>query len=373
MLSTVISIIVFILMIGLLIFIHEFGHFLLARRNGVTVTEFAIGMGPNIVSWEKKGTKYSLKWIPFGGYCMMLGADSFSAAAGTADPEELEMLSDEHAFPNKSVLQRISIVLAGPVFNFLLALVLAIILTAMIGTTRSEIGDVTPGYPAEEAGIQAGDVITKMNKTHVHLFKDVSLYLALHEGETIDLEYIRDGEKLKTTLTPRYNEEDARYYIGVVSAPRTSDLSAGEVLKYGYCEFAYDTGAVIKSLGLLFTGRAGLNDLSGPVGMAGMVNDIVDEVSEDTKEDGFWVTAYWILVNLISLAALISANLGIINLLPIPAVDGGRLLFLIVEGVRGKPLNKKAESIITVVGFIFVFLLMIVVMFNDIRKLFLPG
>ena len=369
--ETVVSIIVFILMIGLIIFIHEFGHFLLARRNGVAVTEFAIGMGPNIVSWERKGTRFCLKWIPFGGYCMMLGGDTF-VAEENINGEDTDLLSDEHAFPNKSVLQRISIVLAGPVFNFLLALVLSVLLVALIGTTKTEIGAVTEGYPAEEAGILKGDVITKVNNKRVRLFKDLSLYIALHEGEALTLEYERDGVKGTTVLTPKYSEEDKRYYIGVAAAPRTQDLSAIEVLQYGFYEFSYNTGAVIKSLGLLFTGKAGLNDLSGPVGMAGMVNDIVNEVSEDTRDEGFLTTAYWVLINLISLASLISANLGIVNLLPIPAVDGGRLLFLIIEGFRGKPLPKKAEGVITVVGFAFVFLLMIVVLFNDVRKLIFP-
>ncbi|MBQ6679851.1 MAG: RIP metalloprotease RseP [Lachnospiraceae bacterium] len=372
MLKTLISIVVFILMIGLIIFIHEFGHFLMARRNGVTVTEFAIGMGPNIVSWVRKGTKFSLKWIPFGGFCMMLGGDTFLAEE-TGSGEESDALQDEHAFPNKSVLQRISIVLAGPVFNFLLALVLAVLLTAMIGTTKTEIGAVTEGFPAEAAGVRAGDIITKVNHKRVHLFKELSLYIALHEGEPLELEIERGGETLTTVLTPEYSEEDARYYIGVVAAARTKDLNALEVFRYGFYEFGYNTGAVIKSLGLLFSGKAGINDLSGPVGMAGMVNDIVNEVSEDTRNEGFLTTAYWVLVNLISLASLISANLGIVNLLPIPAVDGGRLLFLVIEGVRGKPLNRKAEGVITIIGFAFVFLLMIVVLFNDIRKLILPG
>ncbi len=366
--STVISIIAFILIIGFLIFFHEFGHFVMARRNGIAVEEFAIGLGPNIVSWYKKGTRFCLKWIPFGGYCRMLGEEVF----GTPAEDEEEALPDDpdRLFSNKSVWARISVISAGPIFNFLLALILSFLLVGLIGATDTEIGAVSEGYPAAEAGIQKGDSIVKLGKTRVHLFSDISLYLTIHEGEEVEVVYERNGVRGSTVLKPRYSEEDGRYLIGIVSSGRKENLSAGNVLKYGWYNFTYNTGAVIKSLGMLIRGRASLNDLSGPVGMAGMVNEIVDDVRDDTKEESGWVTAYWVFINLLSFSILISANLGIMNLLPIPGMDGGRLLFLFWEAVRGKPIEKKKEGIVTLVGFILLLLLMVVVLFNDIRKIF---
>ena len=367
--SNVISIIAFIIIIGLVIFIHEFGHYLLARRNGIGVVEFAVGMGPNIYSWVKNGTRYCIKWIPFGGYCMLLGQEDYFPDP-SADGEEI--VSDkEHSFSEKNVWQRISVILAGPAFNFILALVLAVLLVSLVGTTPSRIGKVADDYPAKEAGLQAGDEIIKLNKTRVHLFQDITMYFTLHEGEAVDITYKRDGETKTTTLTPKYNEEENRYLIGITSPGTLKNMNFGQILKYGYYEFGYSTSAVIKSLGMLFSGKASLNDLSGPVGMANIVNNIVDEVTEDTKNESAWTTVFYVFVNLLSFTVLISANLGVMNLLPIPAVDGGRLLFLIIEAVIGKPVPKKFEGIVTIAGFILLALLMIAVLFNDIRKLFI--
>lgn len=366
--SKIISFIAFILIIGLVIFIHEFGHFILAKKNGVGVVEFSIGMGPSIFSWVKNGTKYAIKWIPFGGYCMMLGDETF-----VPDPEaegEEVVSDDEHAYSKKPVWVRIAVIAAGPIFNFVLAFVLALLLTGMIGTTTTEVGGLAEGYPAEAAGLQAGDRIIRLDHTRVRLFKELSLYLSMHEGEPVEVTYLRNGKKKTTMLIPQYSEEDGRYLIGIMSAGNQKDLNVLQVLKYGTYEFEYNTGIVIKSLGMLFTGKAGLNDLSGPVGMAGMVNDIVEDVQEDTKGESIWTTAYWILVNLISFSTLISANLGVMNLLPIPAMDGGRLIFLFWEAITGKPVAKKKEGIVTVVGFLLLAALMIVVFFNDIRKVF---
>ena len=369
--SSAVSIIALIVILGLVIFIHEFGHYLLAKRNGVGVVEFSIGVGPDIFSWTRNETKYAVKWIPFGGYCMMLGEDNYFPDP-SLDSEAPE-IDETRAFSRKPVWVRIAIIFAGPVFNFLLALVLAVILTALIGASTTRIGGVTPGYPAAEAGLQAGDEITRLDGKRMHLFSDVSLYIALHEGEALDVTFKRDGETHESTIVPVYDEEAGRYYIGITSAQRKTDLNALEILKYGYYEFAYDTGVVFKSLGMLFTGKAGLNDLSGPVGMAGMVDEIVTEVADDTKNESFWTTAYWVIINLLSFTVLISANLGIMNLLPIPAVDGGRLIFLFLEAVRGKPVEKKWEGIVTVAGFILLAVLMVVVLFNDIRKVFFAG
>ena len=366
--QTVISILLFIIMISVIIFIHEFGHYLIAKQNGVGVVEFSIGMGPAIYSKVKNGTEYSIRAVPFGGYCMLLGQESF------LDEEkdgEAIVSDEEHSFANKNVWQRIAIILAGPVFNFILALVLALVMVSFIGTTTSRIGVVAENYPAEEAGLKAGDEIIKLNKTRTHLFQDITMYLTLHEGEDVDVTYVRDGNTYTTTLKPKYDEENGRYMIGIGSEGRREHLSFGNVLKYGYYEFAYSTTSVVKSLGMLVSGKASLNDLSGPVGMASIINNVVDEVSEDTKEESTWTTAYWIFINMLSLTVLISANLGVVNLLPVPGLDGGRLIFLIIEAITGKPVPKKFEGIVTIAGFVLLALLMAAVLFNDIRKIFM--
>ena len=364
----VVSILAFILIIGLLIFIHEFGHFFLARRNGIGVTEFAVGMGPKLFSWVRNGTRYSIRTIPFGGYCSMLGGEGYFAEDG--DMDDARIVSDEdHAFPSKSVWARISVTIAGPVFNFLLALFLAFVLVSLVGAQDTRIAGVGKDFPAAEAGLQKDDLIVKLDHTSVHLFKDITIYMTMHEGEEVKVTYERDGETYETVLKPKYMPEEDRYLIGIGAYPRREDLSIGEVLKFGWYEFAFNTGAVFKSLGMLFTGKASFNDLSGPVGMADMVTDIVDDVNQSTEGEGFWTKAYWIFVNLLSFMVLISANLGVMNLLPIPGLDGGRLIFLLIEAVRGKPIDKKKEGIVTVVGMLLLILLMVAVFFNDIRKI----
>ena len=366
--SAAVSIIAFILIIGLLIFFHEFGHFLLAKKNKVGVTEFSIGMGPKMFSKVKNGTNFVVRWIPFGGYCMMLGEESFAPDPALLG-EQVDM-DEEHAYSKKSVWARMSITLAGPVFNFVLAILLSILLVALIGVTTTKVGGIVEGYPAEDAGLQAGDEILKLNRTRVHQFKDIQMYLTLHEGEAIDVTYRRNGVVDTTRIEPKLDADGKTYMIGIYASARTKDLNVLQVFKYGFYDFGYNTGAVIKSLGLLFRGKVGLNELSGPVGMAGMVNDLVEDVREDTKEESAWVTVYWVFINLLSFTALISANLGIMNLLPIPGLDGGKFLFLLVEAVIRRPVPKKMEGIITIAGFVLLLGLMIVVFFNDIIKVF---
>lgn len=371
--SQVISIIAFILIVGLLIFIHEFGHFFLAKLNGIAVTEFSIGMGPKLFSWTRKGTLYAVRILPIGGYCSMLGNETvLPGEKKEADTEEEAgaVCEDDRSFQSKPVLRRISVILAGPVFNFLLALVMAFLLVALVGTTTTKISGVSEGYPAYEAGLQAGDEITRLDHTPVHLFKDITLYMSMHEGEEITVEYERDGKRFTTVLKPQYDTEEQRYLIGIYAPARTENLNVFQVFQYGFYEFGFNTGAVIKSLGMLFAGKLDFNSLSGPVGIAGTVNDIVSEVDKDTEGEDFFTKAYWVFVNLLSFAVLISSNLGVMNLLPIPGLDGGKLIFLIIEGVIRRPVPKKYEGIVTLIGVVLLLLLIVAVFFNDIRKVF---
>ena len=192
------SIIALFLIIGVVVFVHEFGHFLLAKKNGVGVIEFSIGMGPRLLSTVHHGTRYSLKWIPFGGSCLMLGDDN-----GIVDPDAEEITDKEHSLAEKNVWARISIIAAGPIFNFLLAFVLAVIVIGFAGSDKPYVQGVIDNYPAQEAGLQAGDLITSVNGSRVHLFREIQIYMAMNPGKLLDVTYVRDGEKYETTLVPK--------------------------------------------------------------------------------------------------------------------------------------------------------------------------
>ena len=359
------SIIALILIIGLVILVHETGHFLLAKLNGVGIIEFSVGMGPRVFTRVKNGTRYSIKALPFGGSCRMLG-DSM----GVVDPDAEPIADSEHSFDQKSVWARISIVLAGPVFNFILAFVLAVIVLNFAGSDKPYITGVMEGYPAEAAGLQAGDRICSVNGNKVHIFRDLQLYVEMNPGKTLNLTYERDGQKTSAELVPLYSEEDARYYMGVYSEGRTK-LTWYECLEYSAFEVRYNIVAVVKSLGMVFTGRLPVTSFSGPVGIATTVNDIVEDVKEESAGQPFSDLAMSMFLTLTNFTVLISANLGVMNLLPIPALDGGRLVFLIIEAVRRKPVPKEKEAIVQFAGVIFLLFFMIFVLFNDIRQAFL--
>lgn len=361
-LGTVFNYIISIFALGVIIFAHELGHFLLAKKNGVYVVEFSIGMGPRLLSYKKGETRYSIKLVPFGGSCMMMGEDG---GIPDAEPEleQKEEIDEERSFQNKSVWARISIIAAGPFFNFLLAFLCSVIIVGSIGVDRATLIDVMEGYPAAEAGIEAGDTILKLNDHKVTFYRDVTLYLQFCDPtEPVSVTYERDGEIYETQLNFRYDETEGRYYLGLVgSTSYRQRVSPFQTLRYSLSDVRYNIELTFRSLQMLFTGQASVNDLSGPVGITSVMNETV----EAAKVDG----AFYVFLNILNLMILISANLGVMNLLPIPALDGGRLLFLIIEAVRGKPVNREREGIVHIVGMVLLMLLMVFVLFNDVRKL----
>lgn len=348
------SIVLALLMFGFLVFFHELGHFLLAKKNGIRVNEFAIGMGPKIASFKKGDTVYCLKILPLGGSCMMAGEDEAS--------------DDENAFNNKSVWARISVVLAGPVFNFILAFIMAIVVIGAVGYDKPQIIGVMEGYPAEEAGFMEGDIIKQINDKKITIYRDVTLYLALHTGEAVTVTVDRGGEAYTSTIVPKLSEDGSRYYMGIYVSSLRTKTSPLETLKYSLYEVKYQISTVIESLGLIFKGKVTVNDLSGPVGIVDMVNEVVEEST--SEEVDFKTNAISVALNVINFAIMISANLGVMNLLPIPGLDGGRLLFLIIEAVRGKAIDREKEGMVHLVGLVLLMALMVVVMFNDFKKIF---
>ena len=344
------SILIAIIIFSIIILFHELGHFLLAKANGIRVNEFSLGLGPTLIGFTKGETKYSLKLLPFGGACMMEGEDDSS--------------EDERAFSKKSVWARISVVAAGPVFNFIMAFIFAIILIGFVGYDKPVLSGVIEGYAAEEAGLKEGDVIVKMNHTNIHFYRDISSYSTFHAGEEVKVVYERDGERLTTTLTPLYSEEDGRYLYGFIGSGERVKGNVFEVVKYAYHELGYWISTTIQSLKMMITGGVSVNELSGPVG-------IVQNIGNTYEESVAAYGPFYAFLNMLNWAILLSANLGVMNLLPIPALDGGRLVFLIVEAIRRKPLNPNKEGVVHLIGLLLLFALMFLVMANDIRKIFM--
>ncbi len=341
------GIILAILIFSFIVFFHELGHFLLAKMNGVEVNEFAVGMGPAIYSREYKGTKYAVRIFPIGGFCAM--------------GEDDEATESPNNFNNKSVWARISVIAAGPVFNFILAFIFSVILTAMVGYDKPVVSGVEEGYPAAEAGIQAGDTIVKMGGKRIHLFREVSVYNQFHQGEEVAVTYRRNGEEKTVTLTPKEDKELGYERLGISSSgyEKANLLTA---LQYGVYVERFWINTTLESLKMLVTGKVGIDQLLGPVGIV----DVVDDSYKESRSYGFMA----VLAQLLYIAILISANLGVMNLLPLPALDGGRLVFLFVEAVRRKRVPPEKEGYVHLVGIACLMILMVFVMFNDIRRVF---
>ena len=342
------SIIIAVLLFSFIIIFHELGHFTLAKINGIRVDEFSLGLGPTLIGKEIGGTKFSLKLLPFGGACMM--------------GEDEEDDHSEGSFNSKSVWARISVIAAGPLFNLFLAWVLSAVIILCAGYRTPEISEVPSGYSAAEAGLQAGDVIKEINGRNVYIWDDLSLYTATHPDEaSYRVVYERNGEEYTADLELRQLEGDSSPRLGVTSegTVKTGILVA---MKYSVYTVRYWITYTIESLRMLVTGQVGVQDLSGPVGIV----DMVGQVYEASAPSGIGA----VILNLMNFGVLLTANLGVLNLLPIPALDGGRLVFLVIEAIRRKRIPPEKEGIVHFAGFAALMVLMVVVMFNDIVKLF---
>lgn len=350
--STIINIILAIIVFGAIIFFHELGHFIFAKLNGIYVNEFAVGMGPTIFSFRKKETKYCLKAIPMGGYCMMMGED--------------EDVADEHSFSQKPVWGRISVVIAGPVFNFILAFLLSIILVGFCGYDLPIITDFTKDSPAQEAGLEVGDIITEYNGHTIYNFREVMVYNQFNQSsDPVKLKIERDGKEKEVTVTPLLT--DNGYIMGIYSSGRTKG-NAFSVIKYSAFEVRYYIKTTFLSLKYLIEGKVGIKNLSGPVGIVSMMSDTIDEAKESAAGNNM-EAARNVFLNLVNFCIMLSANLGVMNLLPLPALDGGRTLVLLVEAFFKKKMSAGKEAFINAMGFAFLILLMVVVMIQDIMNL----
>ena len=339
----VLYIIVALLVFGLLIFIHELGHFLAARACGVAVKEFAIGMGPRIFSWRSKkyDTEYGLRLLPIGGYVSMVGEDEDS--------------DSEKAFCNKSVWKRMAIILAGPAMNILLGFILMVVLVVGQGNLISTTVAGFDENAISSAQLEVGDEIVKVGRVRVHTFNDV-IYEIMHQGnEPVDMTVIRNGEKTVLENVEFPTEVQSGVEIGVYDIiPYLDRPTAINYVKHAFFRSVSTVKMVFDSLVDLISGRYGMEAVSGPVG--------VTEVIVDAARTGFFYLLYVVIV--------ISINLGIFNLVPFPALDGGRFLLYVIEVVRGKPVKKEVEGYINFAGLLILFAFMAFVIVKDVIKLF---
>ncbi len=354
------TIILFIIVFGLVVISHEFGHFLIGRKNGIRVVEFAVGMGPTLISFMAGGTKWSLKLLPFGGACMFEGEDGLEREEGQR--EAYRESGEGVAFTEAGVWARIATVFAGPFFNFILAFIMAVILSVFTGADLPVVGTVMEGSAASEAGLQQGDVITKIGREPIHFYREVSMISALNRGETMEITYERNGTKSVTTLAPQYSKEDGRYYMGITNGGAYLECNPLQVFQYGFYEVEYWVKLTYKSLVMLAKGQVTKDDVTGPVGIAQLVGESYDQAEEN------YGTSYAILT-MLQIVVLLSVNLGIMNLLPLPALDGGRLVFMLVEVVRGKPVPPEKEGMVHFAGLVVLMVLMVFIMYNDIMRL----
>ena len=320
------SILITILMFGIIVVLHEFGHFIIAKKSGVYVEEFAVGMGPKLFGITRNGTLYSIRLLPLGGFCRMKDASE------GFEPD---------CFEGVNVFKRIAIVTAGPIMNFILALFIFTFITALSGYAEPTIAKVVDGYPAKEAGIMADDKIIELNGNTIRVYNDLVFALSDMKQESISVVVERNGEKIEKVIIPKKNEE-GRLLLGVeIGAERFSPL-IGE--QYENTQRASITGCLYKGfwetilmikmtfVGFfrLVTAQVSMDDVSGVIGMTQVVDTTYKEIIDESILDKVLV--------FLRITGLLSANLGVMNLLPLPALDGGRLIFMIIEVFRGKPL-----------------------------------
>ncbi|MGN0702012.1 MAG: RIP metalloprotease RseP [Lentihominibacter sp.] len=328
-----------ILIFCFLIFVHELGHFLVAKICGVKVNEFAIGMGPAILKKTRGETKYSVRLLPIGGFCAMEGEDEDS--------------EDPRAFNNQPAWQRALVVAAGPMMNLITCVILMIIIAFWAGTATTTIDAVSPGSGADKAGIVPGDRIVQVDGNNISEWDDIIQYIGYSRSDTAEVTVEREGQELTLTAELQYDKDAGRNMIGI-SPQREHHL--GSALTGGIKNTGAMTEMMFKALKQLLTGDISVKELSGPVG-------IVYATSEAAKSG---------LMYVIYLAALLSLNLAIMNLLPFPALDGGRLLFLVIRLFTGKRVSDETEGKIHFVGICLLFGLMIYVTFNDVLKFIVP-
>lgn len=380
MLTAIVTIIMFLVMVSL----HEFGHFIVAKALNFKILEYAIGFGPAIFKKQKGETLYAVRAVPLGGFCKFEG--------------EEEQSEDPRAFSNQAVWKRILVVIAGGIFNVILGFVLFVAMLPSLSPMQTNVVDsVVPHSYIEDSGIQPGDKIVKINGKHIGFYNDITLYrdgmskdtentvTIKRDGKKIDVPVMLTQQRTKIAYKENYieytseingfpevqridysdkvpknvqkvgtEENSTRYIIGFT--PESENINFGNIWGYAWNETKFVVKLVYRSLWELITGKVGMEQMSGPVGIVTEVNNAVHQESDR-------------LLYILNLTALLTINLGVFNLLPLPALDGGRLLFMIIELIRRKPIPPEKEGIVHAIGMLLLFALIIFISFQDIMKL----
>lgn len=380
MVTVIVTAVVFLVMITL----HEFGHFAVSKILGVKVLEFSVGMGPSLIKHQGKKTLYALRVFPIGGYCRLEGEDGESA-----DPE---------AFSNQKLWKRFLIVASGAVINILLGFVLFMAVVKMMSPVATNVIEkIDERSHLAEAGVMPGDRVISVNGHKISIYNDIALYTNEFNAETALSEIVvkRNGEKIKFNIVPSLSEvtvkygesgaeisdtvngieesytveygengipaemigksySDKRYIIGFEA--RREEITLFNVVPEAWNYTRYVVKSIFSAIGEMISGKMGLNNLSGPVGVAGVIGEAVNSGKDS-------------LLNILFIVAVLTLNLGIFNLLPLPALDGGRLFFMLIEFVRGKPVPPEKEGLVHTIGLVMLLILAAAVCYNDIVKL----
>ena len=350
------SILSFVVVLGVLIFFHEFGHFLVARLFGVGVEKFSLGFGPRLIGKKVGITDYRISAIPLGGYVKMVGEEPDAEI----DPEDIPF-----SFTHKHVAKRMLIVAAGPVFNILLAVIIffGIFFTSGTFVLKPSVGSVKQGSPAFAAGLEKGDLITAINESAINSWDEMAEIINASKGQKIKLAVRRGESTQKFSLAPEqvttkniFGEDVQRYIIGITASGDTysKELNLFQAFSESMIQTYRVTELMVVIIAKLITGDISTDTLGGPI--------MIAQMAGDSAKAG--------IGSLISFIALISVNLAIINLLPIPVLDGGHLLFFSIEAVKGRPVSIKVREIAQQVGLFLLILLMILVFYNDISRIF---
>ena len=354
----------FVIILSVIVFVHEMGHYLIARYNGVRVEVFSIGFGPEIFGWDDRvGTRWKIGLLPLGGYVKMFG-DANEAGAPGAELVEMTPEEREVSFHHKRLGQRVAVVFGGPLANFLLAIVILSVIFATVGQriTPPDISMVVPGSPAEAAGIRPGDTVHRIDGTPIARFEDLQNIARESADVPLTMLILRGGAEVELTVTPELVERTDRFgnvhRLGQIGVGRDGVTFVRHRPLYSVWAATEETYALtmmtLRALGEMIVGSRGADELGGPIRIA----QIAGQVAEDGLVAVFWFTA------------LLSINLGLINLFPIPMLDGGHLLFYVFEAIRGKPLGERAQEYGFRIGLAVVLTLFVFVTWNDFVRLF---
>jgi len=338
-----------VLVLGFLIFVHELGHFMVAKIVGIQVDEFSIGFGPKLFGYQKKkDTLYTIRLLPLGGYVKMAGEN----------PEDEESVN---GFNTKPLKHRFAVISAGSIMNFLVAILLIVITYGVIGipiaSNSNIIGEVIQGSPAMAAGLQSGDRIISINDVPTKNWEDVSGNIRKNGGQELKLIVERNNQRHSFLIKPKYDPEYKIYQIGITQSIIWQRQGFFQAIQLGLNQSVQFARLVFESIGGLIAGKYSTNDVAGPVG-------ITVAIGEAAKGGAGYLMIF---------AAVLGINLAIINLLPIPALDGSKLIFLTIEGLRGKPVDPEKENFIHLIGFALLMVLFLLITYNDIARIINGG